>query len=198
MSTDNEAKLKLYGRAMHAAGIAVCLATCLVTYFFVFRPIVEAANDSAAGSEQLQQLLRSAPRVRTEFAETNHLATEAGRRAAEAEQKLPAQPHEADFLAEISNLAHETGLRIQDYRPGAIKSANSCSQMEIGVVGQGTYESICRFLDGLTRLPRLSTLSRLEIKSQDADGGHVVSLRMMIYFGAKKTADAPQREVKHG
>ena len=113
-------------------------------------------------------------------------AAEAG--AADLQKRVPDEPSEAEFLAQLVQAANQTGFRINDYHPGVVRSGERCSQLQVQLSCQGTYRSICDFLDRLAALPRITQVEKLDVTAAGPDG-HPVTLWLVVYFRLSQAPD---------
>ena len=87
--------------------------------------------------------------------------------------------------------AAQAGLQIRDYRPGVVATRPTHSQMEIQLSCQGTYRSLCEFLDRLAALPRLTRVEKMEITAAGPES-QPTTLSLIVYFRLRK-APPPQQ-----
>lgn len=181
---DPNQKLKLLGRCLHGLGLLAALVTVLLVQFVIFRPIDHRTAACRQRSEKLQALLQQAPKIRREHAQLEKDLALARGQSATLQKRIPDDPREADFLAQVSRLAGEVGLQIRDYRPAAVETKPSYSVMRVDLACQGDYASICNFLGGLCELPRHSTVLHLQIDSDGDRQEYSVKLSLALYFAA--------------
>ena len=63
-------------------------------------------------------------------------------------------------------------------------TCDSYSQWEVLLAREGTYASICGFLDELAKLSRSTSVARLEITTQHNSDIYPVTLTLVIYYGS--------------
>jgi Tfp pilus assembly protein PilO len=196
--SDHMKKLDL---ALHGGGLAVVLSSIGVAWSLAYQPLEAARADAEARCHEINELLLSADRLRREQSQLKRSLADAHEQEQRLLARVPDEEHEADFLRQISRLAKEVGMELRDYRPGQRQSQPTCSAMEVALTCEGHYESLCRFLDGVGRLPRLVNLSHIEIDSSHGDGVYVANLKLVIYFGAAANAVVrqftPERKAPH-
>ncbi|HEV3003168.1 MAG TPA: type 4a pilus biogenesis protein PilO, partial [Pirellulales bacterium] len=160
-------RLRKFGLALHAGGLlAVVVAACAV-HCFVCRPLLQERAEGLDRLGQLDGLLAGAEPIRQGYESLKQSLADAREREAALLSRIPQTPREAEFLALVSDLAGKVELRLRDYRPGETRVRATYSELEIGMSCEGSYQSICGFLDGLNHLPRLTNLTRLEITAQE-------------------------------
>ncbi len=176
------------GAWLHAAGAVCALAVCLAVWLCLFRPVDAAARAARAGTAGLNRVLADADRIRNEHGQLKQQLAAARQAAARLSQSGPDQPQEAEFLAQITELADDVGLEIQDYRPMEKRRRERYSLLTVDLISAGPYASIGRFLDGLPRLPRHCTVEQLQISSKPDLGSCEARMTLRLYFGAQGRA----------
>ncbi|NLS93719.1 MAG: type 4a pilus biogenesis protein PilO [Planctomycetaceae bacterium] len=178
------------------AAAALC-GTLLGVWWSWIRPLEAERCLALQRMSQLEMRLDAADRVRAEHARLREQLTAVEQREAALQARVPDDPGEEEFLGLASALAEETGLTIKDYRPGKATGGASCSSLEVQLIGEGTYGSICRFLDGLTKLPRHSTVAALHIGTADAEQVCPMEISVVLYFGATSGTTKPGKDAPH-
>jgi hypothetical protein len=65
--------------------------------------------------------------------------------------------------------------------------------MEVTLKGQGSFASICSFVDQLARLKRLSKVKNLTLSASDSPSEYPMTATLVIYFALQgKDAPSPQ------
>ena len=184
---------------LHGGGLAIVLSSACAAWCFVYRPLESARGAALARCDEISGLLESTDRLRAEQAELKHSLVEARQQEEALLARVPDDAREAEFLGQISRLAEDVGMELRDYRPGQVREQATCSAMEVALTCEGSYDAMCRFLDGLGRLPRLANLSRLDIDGSQSSGDYTALLKLVIYFGAgEKAASAERSSGPHG
>lgn len=190
--------LQRLGMALHGGGVAAIVATLGLAWWFVYRPLEAARGEASLRCQEIALLLGSADRLHAEKVALERSSREAREQEERLLARVPNEAHEAEFLRQISGLAKDAGLVLRDYRPGQAREQAKCSAMEIALTCAGPYEALCRFLDGIEKLPRLVNVSRLEVDGSPSDGGYAAKMTLMIYFAADAKPTAGGRSVPHG
>ena len=179
-------RLGRFGWLLHGVGFAV-FASCAGLAYKVSLSPMEATQESSERIESLRQLLREAERVQKEHADLTQTLRATERRALEIRQRIPDHPSEADFLKKITEAAEAKGLVIREYRRGVLRTEETHSQLDVEVVGEGSYRSICEFVDQVAALSRISKVKTLHINRKDNDQAYPVEITFVLYFGLKPT-----------
>lgn len=184
--------------ALHAGGLAVVLSSVCLMQALVYRPLQSATSETLARRGEIDSLLKDADRLRAERDRLKQSLSEARQEERRLLSRVPDAPHEAVFLGQVSRLAQDVELQIRDYRPGEVRARPNYSEMEISLACEGSYDSLCRFLDGLARLPRLVKLSLLDVTDPEGDGPYPATMKFTVYFSTSPKPAAPARSASHG
>ncbi len=138
-------RLKRLGLGLHALGLSIVLATAGLGYALAIHPLENRIDEVDDHSFQLEGLLRDAPKVRGQHQRLQNEIAAARASVADLHKRVPDEPFEADFLAQLTEAANQSGLRIGDYRPGVVRGGQRCSQLQVQLSCQGTYQSVCEF-----------------------------------------------------
>ena len=95
---------------------------------------------------------------------------------------VPATQDLGTFLEQLSQELDNTGMRDTTKRALAPTKLGKCQQLPIEMHGVGTFGQFHRFLERLESLPRMSSVSKLNIESDAAMTGTLtVDLTLSIY-----------------
>ncbi|MCH7726757.1 MAG: type 4a pilus biogenesis protein PilO [Planctomycetes bacterium] len=178
-------RLGRFGWLLHGVGFAV-VASCAVLAFKVSLSPMDT-QESNERIESLRQLLGEAGQVQKEHSNLTQTLKATERRATEIRQRIPDHPNEADFLKKITEAAEAKGLVISEYRRGVLRTEETHSQLDVQVIGEGSYRSICEFVDQVAALSRISKVKTLHINRIDNDQAYPVEITFVLYFGLKPT-----------
>lgn len=195
-------KLRLF---VHGIGVLITVSILSVSYFLFLTSSEsrEAVWTSSIDADRALIAQRDEIRSARELAECELFAM--SQRLDELTALIPHTPDESRFLAELAELAGHTGLVIRNFRPGPPEEAGSpdhpaaaarangaaesspLQRIRVNLSGAGSYEGICRFLDGLQALPRLTHVSRLDVIPEAGSQLYPVELELSIFFAAQTT-----------
>lgn len=190
--------LELQGWLLHGLGLLVTMLAAGVFYVFGYQPLDGESASLQAQALMLDGLLNQATTI---YAENSRLKTQVNefeRKAIAVLSRVPEEPREADFLAQVSELAQQTGLDILDYRPGILRPQTTYTEMEVKLVSKGTYASLCGFLEQIDRLPRLCRLMNLSIDAKASDGKYAMEMTLVIFFTTGSKAPSNEAGNNHG
>ena len=185
---DPNRKLRVLSWSMHGLGALVACAIALTAELAGFRPLDAEVAACTRRTVELRAAIGDDERLRAEHARFHQELDTARGQSAELIERIPDQPQEADFLAQLSQLADDSGLKIRDYRPGVLIPKTSYATMKVDLICAADYESLCTFLDGLADLPRHCTVIRLAVDSASPAKPYSVELSLELYVA---TADRP-------
>ncbi|MDG2128383.1 MAG: type 4a pilus biogenesis protein PilO [Fuerstiella sp.] len=97
---------------------------------------------------------------------------------------IPVHPEKGQFLEQVSKLAAESVLIMQNFDPGSPEENDRVQRIRVLLTGEASYKGICAFLHGLKTLPRLTHVSDLHISPITTEGRHPVSMELSIFFAA--------------
>ncbi len=193
-TNDPNRKLTMLSWSLHGLGAAVVLVVALLTWAVACRPIQNGIVAGRYRVQQLDNLLKTRPQQKVLYDRLGKELAEAREQAEMLNDRVPEEPQEAVFLAQVSKLANDVGLSIQDYRPGAIKRDDSHCTMRVDLICRGRYSAICKFLDGLPNLPRHSTIVRLQITSEGDQPEYSADVSLELYFAAREQLDSKTKK----
>ncbi len=184
----NRRKLLIEGWLLHAAGLAMTAAVVVGAAVMRWQPAHAHCVEAATEIARLDELLKSAAEIRAEARDVRRQIDEAQARNTRLAARVPTAPHEADFLGQMTALAHQVELEIHDYRPGVVRLLEKHGEMEVQFNAQGTYRALCQFLHRTEELPRLCRITRLEIKAPQSGDKTQIDITLLIYFAREQPA----------
>jgi Tfp pilus assembly protein PilO len=122
-------------------------------------------------------------------------------RIAQLQARVPRDADAGAFLKEVTRVASEEQLAIKDFTPDKPVERNGYAEMQVTLKGAGSYASICRFVDRLSKLERLSKVKDLTLSAEGDASEYPMTARLVIYFGlrGKEAAEAkPPQEDRRG
>lgn len=168
---------------LHAVGAACALAIFLLAWLCFFRPIDAQARAARDETTRLQEVIADSQQIRNDHAELSEKLDAARREATQLAANIPDDPQEAEFLAQLTQLANETGIEIQDYRPGQTRRYESFCVLTVDLVCVGQYPGTCRFLDELPELARRCAVEDLRITPAKTADQYETRMTLRLYYG---------------
>jgi len=183
-STTRHATERRFRYLMHAVAAGVSLSLAFVVIDLGVLQARERQRSVDSQIESTRQLLGQADDVQARRVELQGLLEQTEKQFAAAATRIPETAQENDFLAQISRLAKNTDLTIQEFRPGEITDRKTHRELEISLSAVGPYPSLCEFLAGLEQLPRLCRVTSLTIDRSTAATADRYPVRMsvVVYF----------------
>jgi Tfp pilus assembly protein PilO len=120
------------------------------------------------------------------------------RRIAAVQSRVPNNADAGDFLKEVTRIASEERLAIKDFQPDKPIGREGYAEMEVTLKGQGSFASICTFLDRLNKLNRLSKVKDLTVTADEMGTAYPMTATLIIYFGINKSEGNGLQEVRRG
>ena len=184
-SSSTQSGLRTLRVMLHVSGASGLVALLVFAWWFLIWPIDAQRRVSAQRMSRLETTLDAADEIRDEHASLSQRLSADQDQEAALQARIPDDPAETEFLALAAELAAETGLKIQDYRPGKPVEEPSCSSLEVELICEGDYASVCGFLDGISKLPRLSRIESLHIDATKGKPEYLIKISVLLYFAAR-------------
>ena len=173
------------GWTLHAAGLAVSLAICAAQFVGIVRPMIQEGRDVDIAIHTAEMYMTAASAIEARHHVAVSALTDELRLAEERAARIPDAARESELLAQLSELAHMSGMKILAYQPAGTYSAGSFHALAIELNGHGSYAGTCTFLAGLESLPRLCHVTRLNIVAPASVGADLqVDLTLQVYYGS--------------
>jgi Tfp pilus assembly protein PilO len=184
----SETDLQRLRWTVHGCGALVTVLIVFTAWWIAFYQTETDVQSWRASLAEDSLLLNDEPRLRSQLRDsTRELQTLEGR-LNELTALIPDRPEESLFLAQLSELASSTKLQIRDFRPGGVQQSNEVMQLSIQLTGTASYECLCRFLDGLQSLRRLTQVSQLKVSPGVTEGIYPVEMELTIFFANQNDA----------
>jgi Tfp pilus assembly protein PilO len=97
-------------------------------------------------------------------------------------ERIPNSPNETLFLKQMTEAARKTNVTIRAYNRGSIQEFATYSQLEVHIAGDGGYEPICRFIEQLSQLSRITAIEELKISVRAGDKSYPMEMRLLLFF----------------
>lgn len=176
-------KLHRLGLLLHAGGLLVTLAAAVGSGMAAYGLLSREWSEIHRRTVAARAYLESAPTIRERHASAVIQMQQEAARLESLMARIPTTPQESEFLAELTRLAREAKLRITDFKPSEVSGDESHAAVEIALKTEASYEGLCRFLDGLSSLPRLCHVKKLSLKAPDvSQTTYPVDMTLQIFF----------------
>lgn len=173
--------------AAHALGLLCALVVIALSYGAVYRPLAEWRQSLAQQAALVKVKLTESKSIRQQHTESKQKLQELLASVKEVNRRAPDQPREGEFLGDISRLATDKGVEINDFRRGTVSEKETYSSVSILVTGEATHQGLCGLLEGISQLPRLASLTHLQIRSGTTPDNYPIELHYSLYYGMTPT-----------
>jgi Tfp pilus assembly protein PilO len=150
---------------------------------------------------ELELLIENAPVMREQHRKVTDKLDEVTSRIAKVQGRVPRDADAGAFLKQVTELASAEQFAIKDFTPDKPHERNGYAEMQVTLKGSGSYASICRFMDRLSKLKRLSKVKDLSLSAGGDASEYPMTATLVIYFGLRgKEAGAakPPQEDRRG
>ncbi|MEN0109447.1 MAG: type 4a pilus biogenesis protein PilO [Planctomycetota bacterium] len=174
-----------------------CFAACAfaaVGYAVARQPLASWRATIATRANVVRAQLADGPRLRREHAELTRQLEDLSERVVEVNRRVPDTPREGEFLADLSRLAADHGVVIEDFERGATAETPTHSVVTVRLTMRASHAGLCGLVKGVAELPRITELTELEVQPDRRDDGYPVEASYALYYGmaAQPANDSPR------
>ncbi len=175
--------LKAINFGLHAGGLGVTVAIVYVTCTFAVVPMQDRHLTMASSILEEKRWMAQSSEIHSHHREIELKLSHSEESFARVISRIPETPHESEFLAQVTELARNSKLRIQRYHPREPVNEGTHTALEVQLDLIADYPGICRFLDGLRTLARLCRVTSLHVRSMGSEGAELaIEMTLRIYF----------------
>ena len=193
-----DADTRRFGRLLHYAGVLMTVVCASIGYSFLHAPAVHAIADTAARIDEVVLSVQNAPVIRSQHKIVSEKLKEVTTRIANVQRRVPQTSDEGDFLHQLTQLAGNEKLAIKEYNPGKAEARNGYAEMQVTLKGEGSFGSICTFVDRLNKLARLSKIKELTLEAEDSRDEYPMTATLVIYFALRGSDAESAQEGRSG
>ena len=184
-----------FGRVLHYAGLLATVVCATAAYSLLNAPAARATSDTSMQIQSVLLSVQNAPIIRQQHRKVAETLQNVTTRIAEVQRRVPKDADAGEFLKQISKIASSERLAIKDFHPEKPSSKDGYAEMHVTLKGQGSFASICTFVDRLNKLTRLSKVKDLTLSAADGAIDYPMTATLVIYFGLRgKDAPSPREE----
>jgi Tfp pilus assembly protein PilO len=191
---DNETQR--FGRLLHYAGVMFLVVCWSTGYSFLHAPAEQASTETSNRIDELMQSVRNAPLIREQHGIVSAKLREVTTRIANVQRRVPQDAAAVEFMNQLVELAGTEEFTIKEYHPEKPEAKNGYAEMQVTFKGEGSFGSICAFMDQLNKLARLSKIKDLTLTSETDATNYPMTATLVIYFGLS-SSDAEANQEKH-
>ncbi|MCA9230679.1 MAG: type 4a pilus biogenesis protein PilO [Planctomycetales bacterium] len=183
MSHSSHNKHKLAEWGLHAGGLAAVGLALLAFYHLVYLRLAEQGETHAIRAEQLQKLLATAESVRDNHRSFRIELEKLEIETASMRSRLPQDLQKSQFESSLRNAAATTAFKFgaAQWKPSATTSTHS--RAEVTVTGNGSFASICKFLNEINQLARITKISSLALETSNESASYPLEVTFVLVYG---------------
>jgi Tfp pilus assembly protein PilO len=181
-----------FGRLLHYLGLLAVVVLAATGYSLFHSPILEDISNAEERINELTLSVENAARIHEQHEKVSRLLAAVKERIANVQKRVPHEPSAGDFLKEVTQIAAEENLAVRDFQPGKPQARDGYTQMEVTLIGRGSYASVCTFFDRLARLPRLSKLQNLTLNAGGNATEYPMTVTLVIYYSLRAQSTAAE------
>jgi len=186
-------ELRRFGRLLHYAGLLASVLCAAAGHSFVHAPSIDAIANTSARIGELKLSNQNAAIMREQHHKVTDKLSEVTTRIADVQARVPRDADASEFLKQVTQLASAEQLAIKDFTPEKPENRNGYAEMQITLKGTGSYASICRFVDRLSKLKRLSKVKDLVLSAEGDASEYPMTATLVIYFGLRGKEAGPEK-----
>jgi Tfp pilus assembly protein PilO len=187
-----------FGRLLHYAGVLI-LVVCLSTgYSLLHVPAEQAIAETSNRIDELMQSVQNAPLIREQHGIVSAKLREVTTRIANVQRRVPNAADEGEFIKQVTALAEAEELSIKAFQPSNPEARDGYAEVQMTLKGEGSFSSICTFVDQLNKLARLSKIKDLELISETEATKYPMTATLVIYFGLRGNEAEANQEKRDG
>lgn len=171
------------GWALHAAGVATVALVIGVYSFFVYDRLMIRAESDSQRIEQLTSLMSESAEVQRKNRDLQQELRELESTVAAIRERLPHDMHQEVFAKELNRLAHEAGLQKLEFHWGATEVTPNSTQAQLRLECDGSYASICNFLDKVNQLNQITDIAHLQLEADPGSRNRPFQVTFVLYYG---------------
>ena len=187
-----------FGRLLHYAGVLAMVVCATAGYSFLHAPAVRAIADTSAQIDELMQSVQNAPVIRDQHRLVSERLREVTTRIANVQRRVPQDAASFEFMNQVTQLAGSEKLAIKEFLPEKPETKNGYAEMQVTLKGEGSFGSICTFVDRLNKLARLSKIKDLTLTGEDKAAEYPMTATLIIYFALRGNDAESAQEGRSG
>jgi Tfp pilus assembly protein PilO len=174
-----------FGRLLHYSGVLITVVCVSTGYSLLHAPAVQGITETSNRIHELMLSVENAPVIRDQHRIVSAKLEEVTTRIANVQARVPREAASGEFLNQVTQLADAGGLAIKDFQPEKPETKNGYAEMQVTLKSEGSFGSICTFVDRLNKLSRLSKIKDLTLSSETDDAEYPMTATLLIYFGIR-------------
>jgi Tfp pilus assembly protein PilO len=169
--------------ALHAAGVATVAVVITAYYFFVYQQLETRKQSDLLRIDQLRTLLSQSAIVQMQNFDQQQKLQSLENSISAIRERLPHELRQTQFSDELNRVAKEAGVQVYQLNWGDPEVTPSYTQALVQLECNGSYDSICRFLDQVSQLSRITDISQLQLDSDPVSRNRPLQVTFVLYYG---------------
>ncbi|PLX46851.1 MAG: pilus assembly protein PilP [Desulfobulbaceae bacterium] len=182
------------------AVVAAFVVVPLVAFYFLsYAPQQKQMKQLEAKKISLLQTIRKVEAIAAEIDKHRAEMAEAQLMFQMASNLLPEQQEIPALLTGISDLGSNAGLEILTFKPGKENVQTFYAEIPLSISVQGSYHNIGVFLDRVSKMPRIVSVSSLSLQSPKEEQGEMIlksDVQLETYRFVEEEQQPPQKSTK--
>ncbi|MBW7859884.1 MAG: type 4a pilus biogenesis protein PilO [Rhodocyclaceae bacterium] len=180
-----------------AVFIGLFIAVVALSWWFVWKDQVELLETRVAEEAQLRQDWVGKKRLALNLEAYKRQLGEADRQFGALLKQLPNKAEMDSLLSDINQAGLGRGLHFDLFKPGSEAVKDFYAEMPIAIRIVGSYHDLGRFASDVARMPRIVTLSDMDLKTQE-EGLLVMEASAITYRYLDDEEQSQQRRAAAG
>ena len=161
---------KLPWQAQLGVFVALSLVGAGVFYWYYERPQQEAISVQARELSNIRGRISKGQATARQLPEFRAQVTDLEARLESLKPILPDERDAGDLLRRVQTLAVQSNLVIRGFKPQPISVKAMHAEWPISLQLEGNYHNLGRFLDQVSKFPRIINIGGLDLAQRDAEG----------------------------
>lgn len=183
----------------HKAGICfvALLVPCLAFYFLQYSPKSEEIGKLETKVAKLKKEIRKVEKTSRQIKKYRAEMAEAKQMFARASSLLPQKQEIPSLLTSISDLGQHSGLDFLSFAPKGEVAREFYADIPVDIKVRGPYHNVGVFLDQISKLPRIVTVSSISMGAPKRVAGEMLldtSFKMTTYRFVEKSPQAGKKK----
>jgi Tfp pilus assembly protein PilO len=187
-----------FGRLLHYAGVLITVVSVSTGFSLLHAPAVQAITETSNRIDELMLSVQNAPAIRQQHQVISNKLHEVTTRIANVQRRVPREADSSEFINQVTQIADEENVAIKEFTPGRPETKNGYGELQVTLKSEGSFGSICTFVDHLSKLSRLSKIKDLTLTSETDATEYPMTATLVIYFGIRGSDSESAPEGRNG
>lgn len=177
-------------------GVLLLVLPVAAFYFAIFQPNTEKITSLESKEQQLQTAVATAKRKAKNIKKFQKEFQETEIKFLETADMLPKEKEIPQLLKDISGLGQNAGLDFLSFSPGGETQKDFYAEFPININVKGPYHNMGFFLDQVSKLNRIVTVSNISMGSPKKEGSELLlrsTCKLITYRFTNKPLQKPKK-----